>query len=391
MAKATEKAGQAGRTPQRSGRLTAALLLGAAAAIAATVYVVVWPPWGGGQVVPSDPGPSISQRMRRVLSGALAQADALPPSQNPARRRAYEEIAQRGWAFLRFQDRNDILVRPVLAAALLRLERTKEAEQVVDDLLHLAPGGAEGLCLKGELLRQRDDNRYVDYYRRAAEAGDAGADAWAAYGREMLLRGHLKEAARYLDKAHKAALRSRELLRDLADLAMRNNDFARAEELIAQAMGGRADVHMLGMLAEAQKNAGRPKEAEATIRRALAMQRSGPVLMELGEVLLLQRRTADAADAFAQAAEFRPFESLAALKAARCYYLADRYALAMKYIDVVAARHGEEPEVRLWLKRIEDARFGRTAEPNTPAIGLPKTGAASPASPPATMPGLLGG
>jgi predicted Zn-dependent protease len=358
--------------------------------IGATIYVAVSPPWKPPRDVPSDTGPSIAQRTRKVLEEALNQADSLPDSGQTLRRNAYEQIATRALAHVRFQDGRDVLVRPILAQALMRMDRLKEAEQVVDDLLALAPALGEGLWLKGDILRLRGDGGYLEYYSRAAESPQGDPRVWAAYGMEMLRRGRASDAEKYLTKAEQGGQRSPLVLSGLAELAMGANDFARAEALLGEAMkeGATRSTQVLGMLAEAQKAGGKLQQAEETARKALAMRKTGPLQMLLGDVLLLRKKPGEAAEAFAAASELPGHGAPGALKAARCYYLAENYALAMKYIDVAAARHGDNPEVARWVKMIEDARFGAPAADanGAPAIRLPRPGELPPPEEPSTKP-----
>jgi len=64
----------------------------------------------------------------------------------------------------------------------------------------------------------------------------------------------------------------------------------------------------------------------------------------------------------------------ASFKAARVYYLLDRHGLAMKYIDRAAALV-DDPDVRQWRRKIEDARFGRPDARAAPSPVLPLAGA----------------
>jgi tetratricopeptide (TPR) repeat protein len=133
------------------------------------------------------------------------------------------------------------------------------------------------------------------------------------------------------------------------------------------------------MLAEAQKETGKLDEAAYAVQEALgllsasspephgqAMDR-GHLLMLLGQVRLLQGRHIQAAEAFAQAADHVAFRAPASLDAARCYYFAHRYALAMKYIDLADRYSPTDPAVQDWKRKIEDARFGQVASTSAPS------------------------
>ena len=123
-------------------------------------------------------------------------------------------------------------------------------------------------------------------------------------------------------------------------------------------------MRVLVMLAQCQKENAKPAEAEKTLRRALAQQEVPELYIPLGDVLQLQKKYLDAAQTFVRAAEIfakadeTKMEAAASIKAARVYYLLDRHGLAMKYIDRAAALV-DDPEVRQWQRKIEDARFGQ--------------------------------
>jgi len=383
MGKAQRKAkaeAQAAPRGPRGRRLTAALLLAAAVVIGGTVYVAVRPPWGEGDSdgpVPA-PGPSQAEKTRRAIEDMLARADAIDPKGAAGllvvKREAYETACKLAQRFIQLADPRDIVVRPALAKAQLRLGRLREAERTVDGLLRLAPTSAEGLLMKGQLVASRDRDAAMEYFRRAAESDQAGAEVWSRYGAELLARGRFDAAAEYLTRAEKAGRRDHQTLWPLALLAMRAGTLDRAERLLAEiARTGRGGVRVLSMLAEAQKQSGRLAEAEKTLRKALDLQRAPELWLDLGDVLVLQRRRLEAAELFAKAAEVPGLEAVAALKAARLYYLLDKHALAMKYVDR-AAEHEPSPAVLRWRTKIENARFGEPQFTEGPTFRLPPPG-----------------
>jgi tetratricopeptide (TPR) repeat protein len=151
------------------------------------------------------------------------------------------------------------------------------------------------------------------------------------------------------------------------------------------------------MLAQCRKENGKPAEAEKTLRRALAQQEVPELYIPLGDVLQLQRKYPEAAEMFARAAEMlaraaetsaaetSAMEAAASFKAARVYYLLDRHGLAMKYIDRASALV-DDPDVRQWRRKIEDARFGQpdaqaAPPPVLPPLALPLSGAPLPGQP----------
>jgi Tfp pilus assembly protein PilF len=374
--KKARRPGDGGAEARRGWRLPAVLLLTAAAVIGATVYVAVSPPWESpGREVP-EPGPTQAEKTRQTIEEMLARADAIDAKAGAralvAKREAYETACDLARRFIQLTDRRDVVVRPALAKAQLRLGKLELAERTVDDLLRLSPGSLEGLWMKGQLLAARDRDAAMEYFRRAAESDQAGPEIWARYGAKLLSRGRVEAAREYLTRAERAGQRDHQTLLALAMLALRAEDFARAEELLEEvSRSGRGSVRVLSMLAEAQKQAGRLPQAEKTLRKAMDLQRSPELRLQLGDVLILLRRRAEAAEMFAKAAESPSLEPVAALKAARLYNNLERYALAMKYIDR-AAEHGLTAAVRQWRTRIENARFGEPSSTEGPTFRLPR-------------------
>jgi tetratricopeptide (TPR) repeat protein len=366
------QAGHSGRPARR--RVTGILLAATAAVIAATLYVVVWDPLKPAPV-PMETGPSRGEQARRKMAEIIAAADAIDPRGGAAslaeRQVSYEQAAELGKRFVQLADQRDVLVRPVLAKALLRLGRLDDAEKTINALLKLAPQSAEGLCLKGELIEARQGPGALELFRRAAESDQATPDIWARYGSALMAAEQFDRAEAMLLKAFHAGYKDHQVHWGLAVLAMRAGKFDQAEPPLAELAGrGRPSMRVLVMLAQCRKENGKPAEAEKTLRRALAQQEVPELYIPLGDVLQLQRKYPEAAEMFARAAEMlaraaetsaaetSAMEAAASFKAARVYYLLDRHGLAMKYIDRASALV-DDPDVRQWRRKIEDARFGQ--------------------------------
>ena len=274
---------------------------------------------------------------------------------------------------------DDVDVRPTLARAYLGLGKLTEAERTVDDLLRLAPRLAEALWLKGEIVRRRGGKNHRRFFEMAVnKAVDAGPEIWARYGVEMLADGRGDPAQTYLTRALRAGLRDVRTLGGLGQLALEAGRFDEAEKLLAEALEHRRSAPDLwAMLAEAQKNTGKLAQADRTVQEAIRIRRSGPLYMLRGEICMLRRQRKEAAEAYATATEFARVRGEAALRAAKCYYLLERYGLAMKYIDLAAVLGGGDAEVLAWRTKIEDARFGRPEATPRPAGGLLKIGDAN--------------
>ena len=396
------QSGQAGHSDRPTRRrMTGILLAATAAVIAATLYVVVWDPLKPAPV-PMETGPSRGEQARRKMAEIIAAADAIDPRGGAAslaeRQVSYEQAAELGKRFVQLADQRDVLVRPVLAKALLRLGRLDDAEKTINALLKLAPRSAEGLCLKGELIEARQGPGALELFRRAAESDQATPDIWARYGSALMAAEQFDRAEAMLLKAFHAGYKDHQVLWGLAALAMRAGKFDQAEPPLAELAGrGRPSMRVLVMLAQCRKENGKPAEAEKTLRRALAQQEVPELYIPLGDVLQLQRKYPEAAEMFARAAEMlaraaetsaaetSAMEAAASFKAARVYYLLDRHGLAMKYIDRASALV-DDPDVRQWRRKIEDARFGQpdaqaAPSPTLPPLALPLSGAPLPGQP----------
>jgi len=397
------RSGQAGHSARPARRQVTGILLAATAAvIAATVYVVVWDPLKPPPApAHMETGPSRGEQVRGKMAEIIAAADAIDPRGGAAslaeRQVSYEQAAELGKRFVQFADQRDVLVRPVLAKALLRLGRLDDAEKTINALLKLAPQSAEGLCLKGELIDARGGQGALELFRRAAESDQATPDIWARYGSALMAAEQFDRAEAMLLKAFRAGYKDHQVHWGLAVLAMRAGKFDQAEPPLAELAGrGRPSMRVLVMLAQCRKENGKPAEAEKTLRRALAQQEVPELYIPLGDVLQLQHKYPEAAEMFARAAEMlaraaetsaaetSAMEAAASFKAARVYYLLDRHGLAMKYIDRAAALV-DDPDVRQWRKKIEDARFGQpdaqAPPPVLPPLALPLSGAPLPGQP----------
>ncbi len=383
---------------------TKVLLLATAVVIVATIYVVVWDP----MKPPANPsarnaGPTMGERVLRNIEGIIAQADAVDPRGGAgnlaARQVGYEKAAELGRQFVRLSDPRDVLVRPVLARALLRLGRLDEADKTLADLMALAPRSAEGMLLKAEVIEARGGQGALEWFRRAAESDQATPRIWARYGTALLAAEQYDRGEVMLLKAFRAGNKDHQVLWGLAMLAMKTGRYDQAESRLAE-LASRIgpSMRVLVMLAECQKENAKFVESENTLRRLLARTEVPELYIPLGDVLQLQKKYPEAAETFVKAAETSARKAVASFKAARVYYLLDRYGLAMKYIDRAAALV-DDPEVMQWRRKIENARFGspdvkagplfQLPLPSTVRGGAPGTDANTPA--PSTKPagGLL--
>ena len=368
--------GSRDREKDRGGKnRTPLILLGLAAAVVAlTVFLVARRDSGPGRT--DGRAPAASDPVRRVLArsqGLIASGDAqlaktgrLSPNgmgpESRLARAAYEGARDLMISYIRAHP-EDVEVRPILAGAYYRLGQYAEAEAAVEEVLRRAPESAEARWVKGQLLQRRGEDGYRQHLQAAADSPAAGAEMWSRYGAWLLTAGDVDAARTYLRRAYDAGLRDTATLSALGRTALAANQFEDAERLLDEAARNDPEnAEVLVLLAETRMNLGKADQAARDLKKALkvarGVQQRAELLLRLGQVRQQQNQWTKAAETFVAAAEYRPFRDGAAFKAAQCYYFAERYALAMKYIDLVAEARGADPAVRQWAERIEDARFG---------------------------------
>jgi len=376
-----------------SSYMTYVLLALTAVVVGLTVYVGVFMKEAETKHPPPPKGTSELQRV-------LTQARNLMAMNRPA---AYAGAASLMGTYVRRYPM-DVEVRPLLAEALFKAGRTEQAEHTIDDLLKLTKPTGEALWLKGELVRLRQFRQYsmelagalwlnglatpprprsshISFFRRAAEA-DTGTrpEIWLKFAVELLradkhdlagqkdLIGRREELAeQYLNKALDAGLRDVRTLAGLGELALKRESFEQAAKMLAEATRQNPkDFELWRMLAQAQKEAGMQLKAAESIQQALKLRRSRDALILKGQIDQLRGRRAEAAEAFAEAAADPRLRPQASFWAARCYYHVEKYALAMKYIDIAASLMPDKKDVVELRRKIEDERFGPADVEATP-------------------------
>jgi tetratricopeptide (TPR) repeat protein len=256
---------------------------------------------------------------------------------------------------------DDVEVRPLLAQAYWKLRQNKEAEQVVDAVLLRSPKIAEVLWLKGELVRARGENTYMNDFRRAVECPDAGPKILSRYALELLDANQDEPARRYLNLALEAGSKDPRVLIALGELAAKDRQYDSAEGLLSQAVQADPNAdRAFALLADVQKSLGKLDAAARTLQRGAEIAHGfdrASLLMQLGELDRRQDKLAPAAEAYVQACNDRLLRGDAALGAAKCYYALGRLALAMQYIDIAAEFKAGDAEMLTLKRQIEDARF----------------------------------
>jgi tetratricopeptide (TPR) repeat protein len=272
---------------------------------------------------------------------------------------------------------DDVEIRPLLVQAYMKLGQTDLAEKTVDEVLKLNPTNAQMCWMKGELVRKRTNGQgnYMAFFKTALDVSGGSAEMSARYGLVLLEAGNTKDARGYLQAALTGGLRDGRTLGALAKIELEEKHYDKARGLLNEALTvDEKNVGLYVMLAQAGQNTGDTGGAERAIRQGLKLCKDakdrGPLQMELGEILILQHRRIEAAQAFASAAQYPGLQGKASLKAAMCYYAEDKYAKAMEQIDQAVAINPQDPQVQRYLKLIEDARFGPDYPTTKPADKL---------------------
>jgi len=304
------------------------------------------------------------------IAGRRQPSDVLTPTDGPTLAqqvlaRSKPLLAQQQYAaavslMKSYVDRhpNDVEVRPLLAEALIALNRHDQAEAQIDQVLLRAARQSKALWLKARLMRQRAAPGAMEIFRQAAESPDAEPEMLAAYGLELFSAGQAQDAKHYLQQARHKGLEDARILGALGELALRDEDFPQAEKLLSQAVTDpRSNGRHWAMLARAQKNNNHLEGAVESLQEGIKKFPAdrGVLYMELGETLGLLHRKTEQAEAYALASTFDPLGAVAAFRAAKCYYDLGQYAQAKSFLDPVIALQPNDPDLQSWKKRIEDA------------------------------------
>ena len=367
---------------KKSNYLTWVIFALTAVVIALTIHLATRKP-KAPPLPPEPPKLSEAEQVLGMVTRLLASAESLSPQQKVARGLAYDQARQLMEAYVRTHP-EDAEVRPRLATVLLQMGYVAEAQARVEELLRLRPESADALWLKGQVLRALGDPKYVEYYRRAAEGPDADVTIWSRYGLELLARRQYDQADRYLEKAVRAGARDTATLCALGRRAFDQDHYDAALQHFQQATRNeRPGPIPWKMLGEAQREMGKLDDAAISLREALRLLPAaaadpayqgpsrGDLLMMLGQVRMLQRLWLEAAKAYEEAQEFTLLQGEALLQAAKCYYNAGRYSLAIGYIDLAGRELPGSVEVRDWRRKIEDAHFVPTTSPSPSPQTMP--------------------
>lgn len=328
---------------------------------------------------PAKPPERITAEVILAKARPLIEADKY--AAGPLARQALDQAIDLMLVYVQAHP-DDVKVRPLLAEAQIKSGDLTAAQRTVGRLLALEPDHAAPLWLKGELVRLRGDDAYVQFYRRATESTGATPQMFSTYGRLLAGRGQYAPARKYLQLALDGGVRSSDVLVSLGRIAMGRSEYGRAGAFLDEAVRlDQQNAELWRLLALCYEQSGRADAAADTLREATQTVKrwtdKASLWAALGQVLEVQGRDADAAESFAAASDGTPNLPARALGAARCYFRIGRYALAMKYIDRAAALDPDDRDIRDWLKKIEEARFVRPVSPDSTTLPVPVAGGAT--------------
>ena len=261
------------------------------------------------------------------------------------------------------QHPDDVVVRPTLADIYRRLGQQEKFEQQIDKILQIAPDNPNALWLKGLLNYQRG-SEFMSFFRRAAEQPNAGPKIWGGFGVLMADYGDLDSARQYLSKAVRAGTQDGGIFLVLGQIAFVENRFSEALDWLrkaAQVLPN--DMRVWVLMGEVQRNMGNPRTSVKSLQRALKVASEadrGAVLVQLGQSYVVMKQWVKAAEAFVRASEHAPARGARLLQAGKCYYFAEEYDLAMKYIDLASAAGLGKKTVEEWRRKIENSRSGKS-------------------------------
>jgi Tfp pilus assembly protein PilF len=251
----------------------------------------------------------------------------------------------------------------------LRLGSLDACDATLNEALALRPDDAAAIWMKGVLALRRGDNPAA-LFRRAAQTPNAPADVLGNFGLYLLSEEQPAEAETYLRQAATGQTGNGRVYAELGKIALEQNRIDEAYRLLKRATQlSPRNVEAWAVLAEVQKNRNEPAQAVASLHQALQAAggaQRGMVLMELGRAKMAGRGWSEAAELFAQAADYPAVRPRAAFLAAQCYYFTEAYGKAMFYIDQAIATAPNDSVVNEWKRKIENARYGPTTESAKP-------------------------
>lgn len=230
---------------------------------------------------------------------------------------------------------DDVQVRPLLAQCQMALGENGPAERTIDEVIRRSPRQTQVLWLKGELVRLRGQNDYINFFRKAVEeATDVTPDYYSRFGMELLVQQKNDEAVIWLQRAIDGNCTDSGTIAAMGEAMLLTGQAQKARDLLERARDAQPSSPELALLlAQANRACGDADTAASILEETLENYLSAEVYMELAEARLLQDRPLLAAAAFVEAANFTPFRAKAATRAAQIYLEQGELTLAREQIE----------------------------------------------------------
>jgi Flp pilus assembly protein TadD len=193
------------------------------------------------------------------------------------------------------------------------------------------PDCAEGHRIAGLLEYDRSrPEQAMARIRRATEFRPPHPDAFRRLGQLYARNGQLSEALQAYSEAQRLAPRDARMYQDLANLYSAQSNFAEASKALQRAVELAPDRQVFReLLARSYQDQGRFADAETELRAMLRQDNSADTQMQLGHVLLYQKREADAIPVLSQAVS-----------------LNNRHKFAWLYLGIACQRTGRAADAR---------------------------------------------
>lgn len=270
-----------------------------------------------------------------------------------------------------FQRPGDILVTPTLTKLYILTGQKAKASELIETLLKAQPDNPKILWLRGELEKASGKDP-MRWYRQAAELPAADEEILSQYAVVLWDAKQYKPAEAYVEKALQAGSTDGRVQQIAGHLALKQGRLEDAKNHLTIATEkDKQSVQAWSDMAETCKKLGQDKQAINALKHVLQYaggETRKNALFELAGMLVEQKEYMQAGDTYVKAADAQPtLKKNCLLEAAKCYWRAERYALAMKYIDITYEIQSDDEEVIAWRTKIENARFGpvTSAAPTT--------------------------
>ncbi|HNX27651.1 MAG TPA: tetratricopeptide repeat protein, partial [Phycisphaerae bacterium] len=248
-----------------------------------------------------------------------------------------------------FEHAGEITVSPTLAKLYILTGQHAKASELMATLLKAQPDNPKILWLRGELEKTSGKDP-MPWFRQAAELPAADNEIHTQYALMLWDAKQYKPAEAYIKKALAGGSQDARIHQLAGHIALKEGRLEDAKTLLVYATEkDKQSAQAWADLAETCKKLGQDKQAIAALKHVLQYARGDMrknVLFELAGMLVEQKEYMQAADTYVKAADAQPtLKRNCLLEAAKCYWRIGKYALAMKYIDIVYELQPDDQEV----------------------------------------------